>query len=62
MAAFSAQWGIGAIINLWPETADGGYAPPGYQAAFTMMLALQLLCLLWFLCAGLIHHRRKRID
>jgi hypothetical protein len=62
VAAFSAQWGIGAIINLWPGTADGGYAPPGYQAAFTMMLVLQLLSLLWFALASLIKHRRKRID
>lgn len=62
VAAFSAQWGIGAIINLWPGAADGGYAPPGYQAAFTMMLVLQLLALLWFVFASLIYHRRKRID
>jgi predicted MFS family arabinose efflux permease len=62
VAAFSAQWGIGAIINLWPVTADGGYAPEGYQAAFTMMLVLQLLSLLWFVVASLIHHRRKRIE
>ena len=62
VASFSAQWGIGAIINLWPGTADGGYNPPGYQAAFTMMLVLQLLSLLWFVFASLIHHRRKRIE
>jgi len=62
VAAFAAQWGIGAIINLWPETAGGGYAPPGYQAAFAMMLLLQLLSLLWFFFANLTHHRRNRID
>jgi len=28
VAAFSAQWGIGAVINMWPGTAGGGYAPP----------------------------------
>ena len=61
VAAFSAQWGIGAIINLWPATADGGYAPAGYQAAFVMMLLLQLLSLLWFIFTSLIHHRRNRI-
>ena len=62
VVAFSAQWGIGAIINLWPGTADGGYAPPGYQAAFAMMMLLQLLSLLWFGSISLILHRRNRID
>ena len=33
IAAFSAQWGIGAIINLWPIAGDGGYSPAGYQAS-----------------------------
>ena len=61
VAAFSAQWGIGAIINMWPTTAGSGYAPPGYQAAFAMLLLLQLLSVLWFILASLIHHRRKRI-
>jgi predicted MFS family arabinose efflux permease len=62
VAAFSAQWGIGAIINMWPVTAGGGYAPPGYRAAFTMMLLLQLLSVLWFVLAGRVHHRRKQIE
>jgi predicted MFS family arabinose efflux permease len=61
VAAFSAQWGIGAIINLWPVTADGGYAAAGYRAAFAMMLALQLTSLLWFISITLIQHRRKQI-
>ncbi len=49
LGAFAAQWGIGAIINLWPAAADGGYASEGYQAAFAMMLVLQALALAWFL-------------
>ena len=53
VAAFAAQWGIGALINLWP-TADGGrYAPPAYQASFGLMLALQLISLLWFIAASI---------
>ncbi len=47
--AFAAQWGIGVVINLWPATGGGGYAPEGYQAAFAMMAMLQLLTLAWFL-------------
>lgn len=46
--AFAGQWGIGTIIDLWPPSAGGGYAPAGYRAAFGVMLALQLLALAWF--------------
>ena len=48
LAAFAAQWGIGVIINLWPETATGGYAIEGYQAGFGMLVALQFLAVLWY--------------
>ena len=47
--AGAAQWGIGVGINLWPATSGGGYAPEGYQAAFAMMLVVQVLALAWFL-------------
>ena len=46
-AAFAGQWGIGAVIDLWPQTATGGYDADSYQAAFAMMLALQVLALAW---------------
>ena len=59
IAAFSAQWGIGAIINLWPGTAAGGYAPAGYQAGFAMMLCLQVIALLWFVAASIRMDRNK---
>jgi len=52
VAAFVAQWGIGSIIELWPATADGRYAPAGYRAAFGIMLALQTLAMIWFFLAG----------
>jgi hypothetical protein len=47
VAAFSAQWGVGAVINLWPNTLIG-YAPDGYRAGFGLLLALQVLAVLWF--------------
>lgn len=47
VAAFSAQWSIGAVIGLWPSTA-AGYAPDGYGAAFGAMLGLQAAAALWF--------------
>jgi predicted MFS family arabinose efflux permease len=45
---FLAQWGIGAIIGLYPRTASGGYSPQGYQTAFAVLLSLQGLALLWY--------------
>jgi len=47
--AWAGQWGIGAVIDQWPTTASGGYDPAGYQAAFGMMLALQVAALAWFM-------------
>ena len=47
-SAFAAQWGIGAVIDLWPLTAAGGYNPAGYQAAFAVMLAIQVAGLIWY--------------
>ncbi len=39
--AFISQWGMGAVIGLWP--AEGGhYALAGYHAAFGLSLLLQL--------------------
>jgi hypothetical protein len=52
VAAFAAQWGIGAVITLWPPGPAGGYAAEGYQAGFGAMLGLQLLALGWFGWAG----------
>ena len=51
-AAFGAQWGIGAIISLWPESAAGGFNRAGYQAGFGILTALQLLAALWYWAAG----------
>lgn len=47
--AFGAQYAIGAIIDLWPTTASGGYATVSYQAAFGLALAVQALAFTWFL-------------
>jgi MFS family permease len=50
MSAFASQSAIGAIIDLFPTTADGGYAAQGYRSAFGALLALQALALAWYLC------------
>ncbi len=46
--AFGAQYAIGAIIDLWPETPAGGYDSRGYQVGFGVFLGLQLLALVWY--------------
>lgn len=46
VAAFAAQWGMGALIGLWPNAA-GGHAATGYHWAFGLALAAQLLGWLW---------------
>jgi len=48
LCAWAAQWGIGLIINLWPETPTGGYAPDAYPYAFGLLLALQVAAVAWF--------------
>lgn len=47
--AFISQSAIGFVIDLWPQTADGGYAREGYQAGFGIFLLLQIVALIWFL-------------
>mgnify|MGYP001250920605 CR=1 FL=1 len=43
---FLGQWGIGRIVDLWPRTAHG-YAPEGYTWAFALLIALQIVALIW---------------
>ncbi len=47
--SFAFQWGIGALLRLYPETASGGYAPAGYTAAFLLLAAVQLAAYGWLL-------------
>jgi predicted MFS family arabinose efflux permease len=51
LAAFAAQWAIGALIGLWPETATG-YHPNGYRAGFGLLILLQGGAALWFWRGG----------
>ena len=45
VSAFAAQWGMGAIIGLWPPEA-GRYPLAAYTAAFGTVVVLQMLALL----------------
>ena len=46
LAAFAVQYGVGAIIGLWPVT-DGRYAVEGYRAAFGLCWVLQAAAVAW---------------
>ena len=48
LSAFFFQYAVGAIIDLYPKTASG-YDPEAYRVAFGAILAVQLVCLLWYL-------------
>jgi MFS family permease len=50
VAAFAAQFGIGAIMDFWPATA-GRYPPEAYRAAFGVVAALQVVAFLVLLPA-----------
>jgi predicted MFS family arabinose efflux permease len=45
VGAFATQWGIGAIVNLWPAES-GRYPPAAYFAGFGTFVVLQVLALL----------------
>ncbi len=60
--AFAAQWGVGVMINLYPLAADGSFSPDGYRAAFIIMLAIELVGLVWIPLSGLIFKTRPAHD
>ncbi len=43
---FTGQWGVGLILDLWPQTPTG-YAPQAYAWAFGAVWAIQLAGLVW---------------
>jgi predicted MFS family arabinose efflux permease len=47
-AAFAAQWIIGLIINLWPQSVSGGYNVAGYSTSFGLIMTLQLAAAGWY--------------
>jgi len=49
-ASFAFQWGVGAILGLWPS-AQGRYDPEAYRAAFGLLLAAQAAAAAWLLTA-----------
>jgi len=45
------QWLIGKVLDLYPRTIDGGAAPEGYQTAFGILLAIQVVGMVWYFWA-----------
>ena len=62
VAAFALQWGIGAVINQWPTSPGGGYAPAGYRTAFAGVIVLQVMAMAWFLFAGRLMGPAQHLD
>ncbi len=58
IVAFILQWGIGAIIELWPPT-DNGYDPESYQSAFGFLVILQAAGLMWYLFSKKIYRKQN---
>ena len=51
LGAFAAQWGVGAIVDLWPP--EGGSHPAAaYGAAFGALAAAETLALAWLFLSG----------
>jgi hypothetical protein len=48
--SFGVQWGVGAILGLWPG-AQGRYDPEAYRVAFGLLLAAQAAAAAWLLTA-----------
>lgn len=45
--AFAMQYGIGIVLDLWPRGANGAFPAAAYQTAFAIMLALDVLSVIW---------------
>jgi len=48
VGAFATQWGLGAVISLWPAQ-DGQYPLAAYRAAFGASLAFEVAAIAWFI-------------
>lgn len=46
--AFIVQWGVGAVISLWPATA-ARYGASGYRAGFGLFLAIEATAWSWMM-------------
>ena len=47
--AFVMQWGVGYIINLYVSDRPDQYNTDGFQMAFSVLIATQVVAMLWYL-------------
>jgi predicted MFS family arabinose efflux permease len=47
VASFGFQWGVGVVIDQFPLAQTGGYLPQAYQTGIGVVLALEVMALLW---------------
>jgi len=47
IGAFVYQWGFGIVIDYW-QSLIGGSLAQGYQAAFAIAIAFQMISIIWF--------------
>jgi MFS family permease len=52
VGAFALQSVIGAVLDLWPRTANGGWDPRGYSAALALSVAIQIIVVISLVRAG----------
>ena len=52
VGAFALQSVIGALLDLWPRTANGGWDPRGYSAALALSIAIQIIVVISLVRAG----------
>jgi predicted MFS family arabinose efflux permease len=48
LTAFLTQFGMGMVIDIWPNDLSGHYSSHGYYVAFTVVIVLQMLGFMWF--------------
>ena len=46
--AFIMQWGIGIVIDQFVSDRPGQYEPSGFQVAFSLLIAIQLITMAWY--------------
>ena len=60
--AFTLQYGVGAVIDSFPVTSEGSYAPEAFQTALGLVAALQVVAILWFFVAPKIIGQPQQSD
>lgn len=56
--SFIAQWFLGAVLDLWSQTA-AGFAPQGYRAGIAVLAAANAAAVLWYFICRRAHRRKK---